>query len=46
MLMQFVKYKYSFYEYLYDFCAEAQQTARGAGEKTAVRDECGETAPL
>jgi hypothetical protein len=22
-----VRYKYSFYEYLYDFCAEAQQTA-------------------
>jgi hypothetical protein len=28
LLTQFVRYKYSFYEYLYHFMREAQQTAR------------------
>jgi hypothetical protein len=28
ILTQFVRYKYSFYEYLYHFIREAQQTAR------------------
>jgi hypothetical protein len=28
---EFIRYKYSFYEYLYHFMREAQQTPRGGG---------------